>query len=912
VSHSAENFEHLFRSLTDFTPFPWQSELYRAFRDGGPPPSLDIPTGLGKTSVIPTWLIARATGAPVPRRLVYIVDRRAVVDQATAEADALAERIGGGTAADNDAVTMLRRGLGLAQGVSLAVSTLRGQHVDNRRWTEDPSAPAIIVGTVDMIGSRLLFSGYGLSRGLRPVQAALLARDTLVVLDEAHLCAPFLALLHRLHDLGGRVDGLPAPLQVMALTATGRRPTDSPAPLTLGPDDDVDPVVRARLDAPKPLRIKEIDDGKAGLAGTLASHAWDLHLAPDGSLRRVVVFCHNRDIAQKVRQDIGKRLDKDNRRAVLLTGERRVRERERLKDDPIYRWFLDGTPPEGTPGPAFLVATSAGEVGVDLDADAMVADLVAFERMIQRLGRVNRRGHRTPAPVIVIAAPLGKEKPDEAAHRITLQRRPFDSLPELPDGCRDASVGAFRSLKEQAKEDPRLAEIIEAATTSDPLRPALTLPLVEAWAMTGLEIHPGRPDDIDPWLRGWIEDDEPQVEVAWRRFLPWRCGTDRPVAEEVNGFFDKAPIHPHEILEAPISRVIDVLKKRAKRDGEPPLSTNLRTLAVLLLDRKNEWADGCAWTLDQLDGILSDKGETEGFARKIAGHRLVLQADIGGLDPHGLLDADAAITPATLDGRLDSEHGWTADDMAVVDYRISLREAPFTREPGWKVEEEFVPGSGDEPGETRLVVECRTGRVSSVGDPAIARTPQSLTDHTGWVVEEAERLAKALGLPPPLREVLKVAACLHDLGKARPTWQDAMGAPRDGRPYAKTDGRGGSAALLAGYRHEFGSLVAARAAPEIATLPDDLRDLALHLIVAHHGHARPVIRPILPPSGATAIGGGRDLPPSAAEPVAREAALRFARLQERWGPWGLAWWEAVFRAADWRASARVGNEGPAS
>ena len=51
--------------------------------------AVDIPTGLGKTSVMALWLIAIAEGANLPRRLVYVVDRRAVVDQATRFAELL-------------------------------------------------------------------------------------------------------------------------------------------------------------------------------------------------------------------------------------------------------------------------------------------------------------------------------------------------------------------------------------------------------------------------------------------------------------------------------------------------------------------------------------------------------------------------------------------------------------------------------------------------------------------------------------------------------------------------------------------------------------------------------------------------------------------------------------------------------
>ena len=77
-------FGRLFKQITGFEPLSWQTRLYvEHFRIGDLPSAIDLPTGLGKTAVIALWLIARANGVPLPRRLVYVVDRRAVVDQAT-------------------------------------------------------------------------------------------------------------------------------------------------------------------------------------------------------------------------------------------------------------------------------------------------------------------------------------------------------------------------------------------------------------------------------------------------------------------------------------------------------------------------------------------------------------------------------------------------------------------------------------------------------------------------------------------------------------------------------------------------------------------------------------------------------------------------------------------------------------
>ena len=112
-------------------PFPWQQELLARFTTGRVERALDIPTGLGKTAVMAIWLVARACGATLPRRLVYVVDRRAVVDQATDVALGLRRWV--------DDTPTVKRALGF-EDRSLPISTLRGQFVDSATQDAPPEA----------------------------------------------------------------------------------------------------------------------------------------------------------------------------------------------------------------------------------------------------------------------------------------------------------------------------------------------------------------------------------------------------------------------------------------------------------------------------------------------------------------------------------------------------------------------------------------------------------------------------------------------------------------------------------------------------------------------------------------------------------------------------------------------------
>ncbi len=916
--------EH-FEALTGFKPMRWQRRLYdEHFANGRLPSAVSVPTGLGKTAVMAIWIVAlaqqmKAGQISLPRRLVYVVDRRVVVDQATRFAEDLRANL------EKSDARELRDALGLAEAEALPISTLRGQFVDNRDWLADPSRPAVIVGTVDMIGSRLLFEGYGVSRKMRPYHAGLLGADTLVMLDEAHLVPPFEALLAEIADNTGRYgpqDGehkrLLSKFQLLPLSATGRRQTAQPFTLEerdfRNPDDA---NALERLLAKKCLRLQELGDEK--LEDALAEQAWDLaqetqeqNDGENGKTAfkpvRVIVYCNSRDVAEKTKTALDKKAKKTavEGRTELFVGARRVKERtdaeKRLKE----LGFLADSGEQATS--AFLVATSAGEVGVDLDADHLVCDLVSWERMVQRFGRVNRRGgDGRQADMVVIDEGEPKPKKQEAPTadeqtRIRIYqgvKQVFDKLRDDGDASINVSPESLRQLNERAGKDERLAQLIADASSAAPLRPALNRALVDAWSMTSLPEHTGRPE-VAPWLRGWV-DELPQTTVLWRKFLPVRV-EPQVTKKEIEGFFEAAPVHASEMLETDTFRVMKWLKAKAgKLDAQ---AANYVCGMLLTADGKHIQTLNVK---DFLGDSKSDKNRHKDIERSLAGKTLVLAAEFGGLK-NGLLspnetdgwlspDKDKMQLPETADGDVP----WMDADAAtpVIRFRIIEQDADVNENSDgiWCESLRFdLERSADGEATRWLSIQKWRDTSNTENDRAEGR-PQALDEHQCWAAQRAESIGKRLGLPDNYISMLTAAARLHDEGKRARNWQRAFRAERDAKefkidgPLAKTRGPINQA-VLGGYRHEFGSLPYAKDDAGFEKLLPELQDLALHLIAAHHGYARPLI----------ATAGCEDAPPSLLEERAREVALRYARLQKRWGPWGLAWWEALLRAADAQAS----------
>ncbi len=293
---------------------------------------------------------------------------------------------------------------------------------------------------------------------------------------------------------------------------------------------------------------------------------------------------------------------------------------------------------------------------------------------------------------------------------------------------------------------------------------------------------------------------------------------------------------------------------------------------------------------DKEEKSEKEKEDKQEFFGRLAGATLILDVRLGGLKD-GLLDDKEDTPPQTA----DNGQNWLSGD--VIGFRVKSVEASAaaardnnSRDNNWRERFRFASALTQEGEATRWLIVEKWRHDAATEEDRSVTNPQRLDEHECWTVKRAFRIAKALNLDRKHRRLLALAARFHDEGKRAKRWQQAFNAPNDG-VYAKTEGPI-NYQLLDGYRHELGSLLRIRNDKRIQALPEEDRDLVTHLITAHHGFARPVI----------STSGCEDAPPSALEEKAAEIALRFARLQARWGPWGLAWWEALLRAADQQAS----------
>lgn len=899
--------DETFHSLTGNWPFPWQRRLYAKWVLGNFPKSCDLPTGAGKTSVVALWLIALAENPEeIPKRLVYVVNRRTVVDQTTEEVEKMAKKLAN---ADRQNLSNIFEKLSRLSAIGfseeegpMAISTLRGQMADNRAWSADPCRPAVIIGTVDMIGSRLLFGGYRIGFKSRPLHAGFLGQDALLIHDESHLEPAFQKLAESIVNQQ-RKDGQNADptcqLKLVSLTATPRN--DAEESFHLESDDNNNKILSRRLRAPKSLRLDSIDDPKQ-----LPEKIVEKALKHKDCGKPILIYARKVDDVKKIVDGLIKSDKSLSKRVLSLTGTMRGLERDELTKNPIFQRFLkknktnerissvesndqlsllSAEPPSATENEidksqsnpeetVYLVCTSAGEVGVNLSAKHLVCDLTALESMAQRFGRVNRFGEHPQSRIdVVYPDPIEEGKSNyDAALKKTLQI--LESLESLN---RDASPHSLRETLRKISAEER-----QAAFSPEPeILPTSDI-LFDAWTMTTVQDElPGRPP-LSPYLHGVSEGDIPQTTVAWREEVERITGDliqEHPPKDLLEAF----PLKPHELLSDRSDRVFRHLQKITELHPDKP---------VWLIDEQNR----VEFLSEQGEPLkMGDLTEKERIQHKT----VLLSPEVGGLTPEGLLMSKK---PEKNDlPSPDVSCQWLNENGQPRRKRFmgSSEDVPK----GWRLvrtinlsqaEEDEVETDEEEPSDRNIWFwyEAPWGGDGEGYTSAEKEIP--LENHTNDVAQIAEAFAKRLKLDPEIARSLKLAARWHDLGKKRELWQQSIGNPKPQKCLAKP-GPKMTPRKLGTYRHEFGSLIDAEKEPEFADLSPDAKDLTLHLIAAHHGRGRPHFpqNEVFDP----------DNPLPKVKKIADEMPLRFERLQRRYGRWGLAYLESLLRAADYAASA---------
>lgn len=490
----------------DQAPYAFQRAL--AERDW--PEALASPTGSGKTAgIVLGWANRRMCDPAAPRRLVYCLPMRSLVEQTVEAARLWFGRLAAYAPP------------GILPDPQTGVAVLMGG-VATVAWREQPEVPAMLVGTQDMLLSRALMRGYGVGRAAWPLDFALLHADTQWVFDEVQAMGAGLVTSTQLEGLRRRFGTARSARSLWAsatLDPAWLRSADFGGPSRVWrvpedfPEDGAESALGLLMAAPKPVaRLSNAPEGSTKVAlGAYARALAGAVLAAHrpGTLTLVVV--NTVDRAQALRREIARAGWPEARLALVHARFRpddRAREMERLRK----------AGPEGL----IAVATQAVEAGLDLSAATLVTELAPWSSLVQRFGRLNRYAEfgADEARALWVDLPSGLAAPYEPE---TLERARA-RLEELAD-ARPSALGGPDALA-PPRRVLRAKDLIDLFDTDPDL--------------SGFDV------DVSPYIR-----DAQDTDVR----LFWRADPEADLAAQPRP-------GAAELCPAPIGRARDWLKGR--------------------------------------------------------------------------------------------------------------------------------------------------------------------------------------------------------------------------------------------------------------------------------------------------------------------------------------------------------------
>ncbi len=949
---SADDFPAFFTEMYGYPPFPWQTRLlgHLVRNNGVWPDVLDLPTGSGKTAAMDIALFHLALEAgkkadrKAPVRIAFVVDRRLIVNDAHNRARNLADALKTSTGPVTQKVAVRLKQLS-GNDDPLIARQLRGGIPREDDWARTPCQPTILCSTVDQVGSRLLFRGYGVSDTMKPVHAGLLGTDCLILLDEAHLAEPFRQTLKAIELYTSdhwRQAGIKLPsFRTALLTATPGETTTTP--FALAAEDDRDETLTRRRSAAKPAHLvlagkvkADADEDTANSDDDLKSRLNTLSDLTDQALKSarapaIAVVVNRIKRARALFRRLNEQYAGTKVGLELIIGPARPVDRDVLTKtlDPIRTGHRDR--PDT---PMIVVATQTIEAGVDIDFDALITEAAPVDALRQRFGRLNRAG-RDIAPfaaIVAVKSDVSSRADDPVYGRATVEAWKW-----LTDVKQDAATIDFGIDGFKAYGPPPVE-----ACTDKPNAPVLMPAHVDLFSQTypipacdpevGLYLHgPGRQSASVTvvWRADIAQDDQDTHHLM--TLMPPRSGEtiELPVGA-VKGWLTRAASAYADLADVATRDDDDDNPRRGKgmvyrfhRDADRSgwiWPQAIRPGDTLIVPCILGGVDRYGFDPDHED-VASDVADRA--AEAYAGKRFAVRVAPGLLENEDFSALSDALAGAVSEKWMDLKDA-LLDLSLPAAIRARLNMLPDAR----SAIQVSTSVYGQNDGKPRGVVFLAPrGLHRWPGEEALAVTEddtsgtlmgfaQSLEAHSNDVKQQAALYAETLGSQQAADVTL--AAWLHDTGKADPRFQawlnygDPLGFGSGGQILAKSGrslpAKAQSRTLPDQWRHEAQSVRIALQHTDFEKAVD--RELVLWLIGTHHGRGRPffphadVETPILPevmgiPRHLSVEPGPQSL---AFDYNGHDWASLFAGLKARYGAWGLAWLEAIVRLADHRAS----------
>jgi len=525
----AVSFTDFFSAATDgFSPYDWQLQV----AVDGLPDVLPVPTGLGKTEVALAWAWRLLVDKqPEPLHLVVCLPMRSLVTQTVQRLKGYFE----GLKAEKPEI-------------EVGVHQLMGGAIDEK-WKRSPDTPWVLVGTQDQLLSRALNRGYAMSRFEWPVHFGLLNNDCRWIIDEVQLMGPGLWTTSQLDWMRKKRFPSLKPCLTTWMSATvgtsflsttdrSRDQLGDPSPeqlaferkLTAALDDDQG--LSWWRAAKRPVAWWQPPGSTAKKSGAKRRGAAKPTTVTLEAISKVVaeehvagklslVICNTVNMAREVFRALP---IVDHK--VLLTSrfrrDDRDRHEQRLLEFDANR--KAGTLPKDDPG-LICVSTQVVEAGLDISAHRLWTELAPWPSMLQRLGRLNRKGDDQEAGAWVW------ETPREGGNKKVERIGPY----EAADIERAKKlVAVFAPLSQQTPFAQATAELTKkcAKELEEALRPRPS-PLPRALDVHGLfsterDVHGGF-TDVSAFVRG--TDPDLDVTVFWR---DW-SGDNPPRGDDLDG-----------------------------------------------------------------------------------------------------------------------------------------------------------------------------------------------------------------------------------------------------------------------------------------------------------------------------------------------------------------------------------------